>query len=154
MVVNVTEYQDRLTSAIEKATEKIKDLSPFFKKYLSLYQTDLANNWELEGPLMGKKWKALNPNYKKWKLMHGYPENKLIKTGALYQDIVEGKGINVITKDNMEYGTKLPYAPVHQYGFKAIPARPYLFTIKGDFPTRSKQAFKNMLTEYIESGGK
>jgi phage gpG-like protein len=68
--------------------------------------------------------------------------------GAPYQNIK-------VKNDFLEFGTKRPYARVHQYGSTArkIPARPFLRFTKNDYE-RWERMIENHLTKAFKAGTK
>jgi len=151
--VDVVEEQKAKSSmafhkTLEKIHEQIKDFSPIWKLFLPEYQTLIASNFNTLGQLFGNgKWEALRSSkYKKWKEKKGrLGIANLQLEGNLRTAAVGGKNsYTEIDKDEMIIGIKnIEYANVHQFGYKNIPARPYLF--RNDKNTLSKKGMVKLI---------
>ncbi len=69
----------------------------------------------------GTAWPEWSKDYADWRAARGGEQTKLRLLGHLQQSITWNVG-----SDQVEVGASAEHAAVHQFGYKGIPARPYL----------------------------
>ncbi len=142
-----------LAIQLDEARAKSINLKEVFVKFRDRFYKEVETNWEYRGTLMGKRWVKLSPKYAKWKRKKvGNAQANLILTGRL-KKAATGKSedsIKEITNKYLNLGIKnIPYARVHQWGFQAIPQRPYFLMKQGGINARLIKFFQEQLVEHL-----
>lgn len=145
MSVQVKVNYEDVVKRFQNILDMTNNFKPVFKKILG----EEASNepWTLRGsakfslenevsPKENKSFKELKPKYKSWKDRNFSSDLTILHlTGRLYESLVYKISDSVVIQNptKLIYGTKVPYAAAHQYGYtkNKLPARPYLGYRKG-----------------------
>lgn len=154
----VMQQPNRLEQRLMAFGQAVSDLRPFWQdEFGPWYFGQVQDLFALEGQTRGSggrfgtgQWKPLSPWYARWKAQHYPGTTILVRTGALRNSVswpwVQSGawGIWDPQPTHVTYGTKVPYAPKHQYGNPAtrLPARPFL-------PPVDAPRFTAMLSAWI-----
>lgn len=108
------------------------------------FKTDIKGNWKksfaddiwaTEGQQISGKWTRLSDKWIKRRL----PKPMLEQSGRLRKAVklISGDSVVETTKNTVKMGiVNIPYARVHQWGYKAIPQRAYFVTKEDQIPFR------------------
>lgn len=165
--------EDSLLPILKEIANRIQDFRPVFKKIEAHMIGSIEKNFEAQGrPERWAPWK--NPEQvilgrlRRLKKYKGAKREKkkeminqalavggriLLDTGTLRRSVT-GRSHDYTRKmDKLEFrmGTRLAYAPVHQYGSakKNIPARPFLLFQKEDV-----EAIQELVIRYLWSSAR
>lgn len=111
---------------------KMQTTLPIYRKigrYLSHHNKAVfASN----GNSIGHNWRALNPEYRQWKIKHGYgAKGTLVRSGKLKASYTNRPmGIEIYKKTQAKFGTNIKYAKYLEYGTRYMPARPVMIVTK------------------------
>lgn len=113
-----------------------RDFAPVFSQQRPRFQAMSALMFKNEG--WPSRWPALSPGYAAWKQKH-YPGKPMMRrSDRLYDSLVGVTSDSVwkVTKQSIQFGTRVPYWREHQYGdpTRHLPARP---TVAMDYYTLS-----------------
>ena len=153
ITIRIERYQETL-NLIDTATKRLKDLSPAWREIADyLHKEVITKSWDTYGSIMGKRWPALSPKYRAWKDKNYPGRHMLVLTGDMKTAATGGSGsVLDIKPKEMVIGIDtdyIPYARVHQYGYKKIPQRPYFFSADGTLPGRAIQKIINVIKKRI-----
>lgn len=111
--------------AMKQRTRAFQPLFLYAKKVLRLAN---AANFSANGLPSGAAWAPLSPDYRAWKALHFPGAPKMIRSGALFNSLVNLAGPeNTIGPKSAEFGTNVEYAKFHQYGTTRMPQRKLVF---------------------------
>lgn len=122
-----------IKARLERFDVAVQDASPAWESVMKQLEDHAALTFAGERNVLGAsgsdhgKWKALTPKYRavKKKLRPG--AKKLVFDGDLRASLTEpGKGIRVIERQFMMYGTDNPVARYHQLGTPKMVKRPFM----------------------------
>lgn len=145
------EINDKYAKKIQELKSKVKDLKPVLDDFEKYYTGLITKNFFTQGKVFTSGWKPLSQKWLRRK-------KRLVEAGVgkrmeilRFKDILRKKatkeGVKVL-KDKIEYKVVLPYANVHQFGYKKIPSRPYLFA-EGGLQNKDKLVFYKILEKYL-----
>jgi hypothetical protein len=128
---------NEVTTFLNNIGNRGSDVSRVFEAFIPIYQDAIRENWNLSGKLMGKRWKGLSPEYRKWKTYlyrNGESLSKkadLTVSGTLKNAATGGEHwFQEIGATTLRMGIEgLPYSNIHQEG-GTIPARTIQITDK------------------------
>lgn len=103
--------------------------------------------FDSQGVRGGGSWKNLSPKWQARKAAAGLDSRKLRASGALFRSLTSLQSSNMIRDINnysLEFGSRLPYAALHQFGSDRIPARPYL-----KFTRRDRDDFVDIVSKHL-----
>lgn len=106
---------ERFRSQVQRPLEAHREISVAYYQFV-------IRNFQLEGRLTPRGWKALQPATIRYKRKRGY-DKKLVNTGEL-----RGSFVPFFTKETAGVKSDLSYAADHQFGVPSrnLPARPML----------------------------
>jgi len=121
MKVTLKQLEDKISLKLEALTSIERPVrallaGPVFQAYRQAMDARFASQNQTEG----SQWAALNKKYKEWKEKHyangpGGGKKMLLRTGALYQSLVNPNGSNgglkIVGKSSLKIVTKIVYAP-------------------------------------------
>lgn len=145
----------QLVNDLNELRREGQDNRDVFETFLDDFKEFIGKSWAQKGRPFGKHWVGLSTKYKEWKLFN-YNDGAadLILTGALRDAATGGSGwFQKVEKARATWGidkTVIPYASVHQYGFKGIPQRPYIATVEEDLPGPMQQRLLDLVRKKIE----
>ena len=138
---------ETFTRVLDKGSEAIKDLSPFFRNVIAYFEgkgntkSSIQTIYEEEGHPIGGEWSLTSAKYAAWKEKHwseervydvGNDRNALqILTGATLYSLQESnapKAVRTINPMSMVYGTSVPYAEYNQEKRKILDFFPQMET--------------------------
>ena len=128
-----------VANKFERMAKDAKNATPVFKEISKYLMQITETQFESQGRRGGGSWKHNTPKWTKRKIVKGW--NPLIlhqmhpRSGSLRRSVTRPrtKGqVLVITNTSINFGSSLPYAGRHQYGYGKTPARPFLKVTKGD----------------------
>lgn len=106
----------------------LRDLNPVWMDVRDILIAFLKKHFQSEGAYPeGGAWKPLSPAYARWKEKHAPGKPILRFRDRLYGSLTEADHEDQIfrrTPDRMEWGTKVPYAIIHQTGSLTVTNRP------------------------------
>lgn len=112
---------------------------PVFKDIAKYMMEITEKQFESQGRRGGGSWKRLSPLWLKQKERKGWDtrilHQKYPRSNTLRKSVTRSRAggqILEITDTSVNFGSSLPYAGRHQYGYGKTPARPYLKILKGD----------------------
>lgn len=110
-----------IQNAFRRLAELGENTTPVTRKVANVLWQESETAFNKEQTPDGKKWHALNENYKKARHKAGYTGNILQVSGSLVKslDIDYGESFAVI-------GAAEPYGQYHQQGTTKMEARPFL----------------------------
>lgn len=100
------------------------------------------------GPMNESKWSSLSPNYAKWKAKKYPGKSMLIAKGTLFKSLTQpgsDGNVQILEPRKFNYGTFVPYASVHQSGYKTIPQRQFLGVTR-----EQRKVWKILMSKYIQ----
>jgi len=114
-----------------------KNLKPLFLRIVPLISAEIMKHFKSQAGPAGR-WKALSPDYLKWKSRFAAGEPILQLRHKLINAATQKEAfgaVRTVKKDSLEYGvdlSKIPYARIHDIGGVAgrgskIPKREFLF---------------------------
>ena len=143
-----------LNKKLRNAMKYARDLRPAFKIIAVEMYYSINENFEKQSKPVGGKWQKLSDSYQKFKQKIG-KQRILQITGALKNSIISRSGgrgtqgsITKMDRMKLQIGTQLKYAAVHQFGYKNIPARPYLGFKKKDIRLAKKHLSNHLLKDF------
>lgn len=164
-------YED-VIKRFQNILDLTQDFKPLFTKIVG--RGENPEPWTLRGsakfsleneisPKKNKSFKELKPKYKSWKDRNFSSDLTILHlTGRLYESLVYKSSDSVVIQNptKLIYGTKVPYAAAHQYGYtkNKLPKRPYLGFRKNQKLRIQLEIRKYIVNVYkrkqrIESGG-
>ena len=107
--------------------EQIEDMTPIWEDVAEAMRGRLEKTFADEGP----GWQSLAPLTQALRRARGYGAAHpiLVQTGALKRSLTvagAADSIEDIQPQSLTFGTKIPYAAIHQHGTGRVPARPIL----------------------------
>lgn len=133
MAISIT-LETNLNKRIEEILSRIKNKKPFFRKAELIMRKDILDHFNQEkGPQAN--WRRLSDIYGKRKKRLFGNKKILELSGRLKKQATDKP---TITDESLTFKTNLEYAPAHQFGFKNIPARPFLW-LSRDFTDKVVQ---------------
>lgn len=124
--------------------DALKDLTPVWTAWAIDFHAKERFLFEVEGAAPGfRAWTPLSPRYAAQKRRAGYAGGILVRTGRLRASLTGGSADSItrIKPQDLEVGTRVPYAKYHQGGTRKMPARP---------PLRVTAAQKRFLLQLIQ----
>jgi len=104
---------DELKTYADVQGRGLKDWTPALKASRVKVISDTIRNFNSEKSPTGRAWKPLRPISTRSRRQRS--SKPLQNFGFLKQSIIGGQGnVNELTKDSLEYGTKIEYAATHQ----------------------------------------
>lgn len=104
----------RRIRAMEMRAEDATRVWPRVGSYLS---RQVRRQFTTRGAAMGTPWEPLKPQYRTWKVSHGYPRSILVRTGDLRSSFTHRPmDIEHYTPKTGTFGSNDPKAVWHQYG--------------------------------------
>ncbi len=144
---------DRVSVALDRYQQYLKDLRPFWREYVAPKFFDtVKRNFDLEGGMSEAAggWAALSPAYAAAKARH-YPGKPILqRTGHLYRSLqwlgesVGPEGVFEAHETWARLGTSVPYGIYHQFGGRRLPRRRVLF-----FPAGSNENYNRLLQQFV-----
>ena len=123
---------DKAQSKLEKAKKEIQNTKPLFDKAVIILEQSHAKTFRMGGR---PKWKVSARASRQG-------GQTLIDTNRLQQTLsaTSPSSIREYKKDELKFGTKILYAPAHQFGYPAqgIPMRPFLGVYNEDIKRLEK----------------
>jgi phage gpG-like protein len=109
-----------LTMNMAGFASDVSDLSSVWPGVAPVLQAQILEKFSTEGAAGEHgEWAALAPDYAAWKEQH-YPGKTILqRDGTLIDSFQIGNGNNVNRQDasSLEFGSKVPYAVYHQWGY-------------------------------------
>lgn len=141
VVVNVRVIgAEQLIADLEGLEERSMDLTVPLKQSIQVMLASIDENFSAQGRPF--PWAPLSPGYLRRKMRQGYSPNILQRTGRMMSSIV-----GVASKDRLEIGTAIPYAPFHQFGTRTMPMRKFLA-----FQDADLEDIKFLIQRYVAQG--
>lgn len=108
---------------LRKMAENGENTTPIYTDFLESFKDYIRDNWRKAGSPFGNEHMTLTEKYRKIKLRKGKTgKADLILTGKLKNAATGGDGwYQKIRKKSFEWGinkTVIPYAAIHQFGYK------------------------------------
>lgn len=125
-------------------TDKTKDYTPAFEKAAIQMERSVGLNFRAQGR---PKWTRMSPATMKSRRKRGKGAMILQDGGTLKASVTSNIAVKKFTPLSYEYGTNLVYAAAQQFGYKHIPARPYL-----GFQPEDGEIIAKIFAEFIEKG--
>jgi phage virion morphogenesis protein len=128
------------------------DASPAFEDIADYIMDITRAQFESQGRRAGGSWKQLTQKWLKFKLSRSY-DPRILHLSHRLRDSVTFKGaagqILEIGATELNFGSNLAWAKVHQYGYppRNIPARPFL-----KFRETDRRNIRNMIRDHIMQG--
>lgn len=101
-----------ITKILNKASQKLKNLTPVMKVAKVFLKNTIDKNFETEGKETGDKWPAWSEKYKKQRIKMGFSTGKILNLRAHLRRSIMSKH----TVDTALVGTNCPYAAIHNFG--------------------------------------
>lgn len=129
-----------------------RDASPAFAAIADLLMEETKAQFATEGSHASGGWKPLQPATVAEKARHGMRPEILQRTGSLLDSLTVKGDSNMILEihpDSLTFGSRLPYADIHQKGSPKtnLPRRPPLA-----FTESAKRAVVKVLQRWIIVG--
>jgi phage gpG-like protein len=130
-------------NGLDKRLEKFQDMD--FTKPLKQSGTYMEKS--IGTRFRQARWKPLSPATLKWH-PHRIGGKPLNDTGRLKQSVTS-RAIKRVSKNKLQYGTNLVYAPLHNFGGKTkfgyVPPRPFLY-----FDSKDEKVIKRIFEDYVK----
>lgn len=137
-------------STIMRRNEDYRRVWPRVERYI---RSTTRRQFTSYGAFLGRPWKPLQPNYRAWKVKHGYSPHILVKTGKMKKGLTSfPMDFRRHYKKSARFGTNSKIAVYHQHGTRRngkrhLPARPMLKATK-----RVRIDVKNIVRDYLIDG--
>lgn len=128
----------KLENQLKQAGIELKDYTVPLKQSGVYMQRQIAINFNSEGQGTWKKLTVATLEAR-W---HG-GDKPLQDTGALKVSATTRPDIKVLSPKKFQMGSSKVYAGVHQFGYKHIPARPYMY-----FTDQSEKTIEQIFLKY------
>lgn len=115
---------ERMLAGIETG---LRDLTPVWADVRDILVQFVKKHFDTQGGYVGQQWRPLSPAYAAWKEAHAPGMAILRLRDRLYGSLTnKGHGDQIFraTPDRLEWGTKVPYARIHQTGSLKVANRP------------------------------
>jgi len=153
--ISLKTIEKGITDRLNGMLAREKAMQSFLNKNIvELYRNVQRARWMTENSTEGQTWTALNPNYKKWKLVRfaqfeGGGQLMLIATGKLYKSVIgPGAGFRkVVTPRSLIISTNVDYAKHVDEGGKHVVARPFT-----KYSEESKKLFRKAIAGFLFRG--
>jgi phage virion morphogenesis protein len=129
-------FQDIAPKRLTDFTEPLKQAGIHMEKSVS-------KNFSSGG--RPNNWRPLQPATLARRRKGGAGGRILQDSGQLKQSVTSNVDVKRLTKVQYEFGSSKKHAGVHQYGYKHIPARPYLL-----FQTEDTEAIERIFDDYVK----
>lgn len=151
----------KFQTAFKKAAEKIGDLTIPLTLITKMWYKGNKSIFQLKGPGKYEDYKP-NSKYKERKIrLIGQAYPMMLLSGQLEAAITEPTGHGafnqIVNKTSLFLGVEkdvLPYAGVHQYGYKTTPKRPFLLTgveqVATDGQKKAVGIYLKILADYVK----
>jgi phage gpG-like protein len=130
-------------NGLDKRLEKFQDMD--FTKPLK--QSGIYMEKSIGTRFRQARWKPLSPATLEWH-PHRIGGKPLNDTGRLKQSVTS-RAIKRVSKNKLQYGTNLVYAPLHNFGGKTkfgyVPPRPFLY-----FDSKDEKVIKRIFEDYVK----
>lgn len=150
------DYQTKnATKVISSLARKVKDFKPVWGKFIVAYSKLIRANFETNGKVMqqGQAWQPVTERYARRKIRGGGDPKKILRWSGLLARLA-ARPEPKFDKQQLLIEWDLPvYGAVHQFGYKSIPQRPYLFTDKETLPLRALRTLIKILDEQVDIDG-
>ena len=144
--------QDRIVVPLRRMATRLEDLRRFWRQYWAPeFFLHVQKNFTGEGRFVGG-WRALSPEYARWKRQRFGRRPILVATGEMKQSFVMGERNNVlnVSKARAEAGSRDRKVKHHQVGTSRMPRRQILVQLPRDITTRQMVRF---LREEAQASG-
>lgn len=112
--------------------DSVKDARPAFRSIMRYWRKATQEQFKTEGRRASGGWLPASREWVKFKVLHGYDRRTLHMTRRLRDSLIRvdhPDAIRNIRKQEMDYGTEVPYAEVWQIGGpKRVRRRPLELT--------------------------
>lgn len=111
--------------------DRAHDLSPAWEELLNWWASTNVEQFTSGGRRWRTPWEPLRPTTVREKNRGGFLSETLVRTTRMRSDMTRRPmGVEHITHDSVEAGTRAPYAKFHQLGAPGahLPARPLVST--------------------------
>jgi len=148
--VQVLMFGDKIVSTkLKRSAQAAGNIQPALNQVAGYLMQKTAAQFDSQGRRGGGSWRKLSPKWLKFKAAHGFDTRILRMEGTLQRSVTRRKSkgqILVITPNSITFGTKLPHAAVHQFGYPPgrMPKRQFLVATPGD-----RDAMRNILRGHI-----
>jgi phage gpG-like protein len=154
MAVKMTIRGDKqVKRRLEELGDRARSVEKAWPSVGSYLSRQVNQQFVTEGARFGKKWRPLKPEYRLWKMRHGFSRKILVKTGQLRReftgrpmDIEEYKG-NSATFGSSSDVAGWQHRGTFRNGKRVIPPRPILVVTKD-----IRVDVKRILLRYITRG--
>lgn len=137
---------------LDRYRQNLADATPVMNGWLDELERAAEAGFSSSRRPSGSRWKALSPDYKKWKDKH-YPGAPILtREGKLRASLTSAQGqgaIRQIGTHYLQYGTRVPYARYHQSGGGRLPSRPVLPSSRGSMPSALASVMQRILHEGV-----
>lgn len=116
--------EKQLDRALSRFGDHLGDMRPFFQKASEMISSAVEEQFETEGSRTSG-WAPLSPRYAAWKMAQVGNQPILVFTGRMKKSLI-GEGpdsIREADRDQLRWGTSVPYAIFHQRGTSRMPQR-------------------------------
>lgn len=115
------------------------DVRPAAPLFAPVFHADEQRRFALDGP----GWKPLRESTLVRKQQQGHGSRTLRASGRLYSALTSAS-VDARGRDELAFGTDVPYARYHQHGTRHMPARPVI-----DFSPAARKALVAVLARYV-----
>lgn len=126
------------------------DVSPALKAIVGVMRDETRKQFNTEGGHASGGWAPLAPSTVAAKRRGGYRPEILRRTDALMRSLTVAGDPNEVVeigKQELTFGSRLPYADLHQTGTHRMPKRPPL-----QFTEEAKRTIVKVLQRYVIAG--
>lgn len=142
----------QIDRSILRVGDRAVDASPAFVAIGELLIAETKEQFESEGRHGSGGWKPLKQSTVQEKKRHGFRPQILQRTGALLDSLTSRGDANmvfIVTRSGLTYGSKLPYAPVHQH---PRPGNPLPRRRPLEFTEQTRREAVRILQRYLIAG--
>jgi len=136
-MLNIQIETSELETTLHGVSAALGDLSPVWRDVQDIFVAMMAQQFATEGGAGGTRWEPLSPTYAARKQREVGSLPILQYSGRLQRSLTSKRDAEHIFNHGpswAEYGTSVPYARAHHYGYppRNLPARPVIPTWSQD----------------------
>lgn len=150
MKLQVDVYGDeQVNRELLRFSDRSLDASPAFRRIADGMRDQIGRQFASQGAAGSGGWAPLKPSTLAKKAAEGLSPNILQATGALMDSLTGAGGANreVVTRDELIFGTTLAYGGFHQRGTSRMPQRKPI-----EFSETDRRGFMKTLQRYVVTG--